>query len=161
MKNLTNLESSLFLGLSHPKRVELLRLIAHHPLCVSELVPMLGISQANVSQHLMLLRRLGLVTVESRGTQRCYSVAHPQVSSLLESSRSILLHRLGVDLESLNEEMLHEDPVCGMQITSHAAAKSVIVNHKRWYFCAVGCAKRFEKNPSAYIQKQQTKEAVL
>ena len=49
------------------KRVQIIRLLAQHPLCVGALANLLDISAGAVSQHLRILRDAGLVESERRG----------------------------------------------------------------------------------------------
>lgn len=54
--------AQLFSALSHETRLRCLLLIQNHPeLCVCELTAVTGAPQPNISRHLALLRRLGLV----------------------------------------------------------------------------------------------------
>ncbi len=77
------------------KRIELLRTIAH-PLrikileelekgvkCVSDFQDFLGISQPNVSQHLALLRRHGVIDYYVDGRLKCYFLVDPIIPDLL------------------------------------------------------------------------------
>lgn len=63
-----------FRALSEPLRLKLLNALRDGPLNVSELTARVGSSQANVSKHLALLTKLGLVTRESRGTSAYYHI---------------------------------------------------------------------------------------
>ena len=45
------------------------------------------------------------------------------------------------------------DPVCGMQVDERTAAGSSVFESRKYYFCSMGCKKKFEANPSAYIEK--------
>lgn len=63
---------------SHPQRLAILDYLgAHHRVCVRELENVLGIEQANLSQHLTLMRDKGLLTVERVGKFSYYQVAQP------------------------------------------------------------------------------------
>jgi ArsR family transcriptional regulator len=76
-------------------RVELLRVIAHpvrimilHELtkgvkCVSDLEGFLEISQPNVSQHLSLLRKHGVIDYYMDGRLRCYYLVEPMIPDVL------------------------------------------------------------------------------
>ena len=149
------LESCIFHALAHPKRVEIVHLLSEKQLSVQEIVSMVGISQANVSQHLMLLRRLGLVRSHIQKQQRIYELSSPSVSKLSTAVRHILLERTGLHEEThLNALHIHQDPVCKMQISAQMAASSSVYEGKRYYFCASGCEKRFKKNPAFYSEKE-------
>jgi YHS domain-containing protein len=44
------------------------------------------------------------------------------------------------------------DPVCKMTIDENKAAGKSEYNGKTYYFCAVGCKKKFDADPSAYVK---------
>jgi DNA-binding transcriptional ArsR family regulator len=71
-------QASVFAALADPTRLRLLRLLCsqHEPdaLCVNALVGLLGISQPAISQHLRVLKSIGLVRGERRGYHVHYSV---------------------------------------------------------------------------------------
>jgi len=52
---------------------------------------------------------------------------------------------------SINEKM-ERDPVCGMSVDPSKAAAKVEHGGKTYYFCAPGCAKRFQQAPEKYLQ---------
>src|SRR5688572_10019317 len=45
----------------------------------------------------------------------------------------------------------HIDPVCGMTVDPERAAGRSEHGGKTIYFCAAGCKRRFDENPSAYL----------
>jgi DNA-binding transcriptional ArsR family regulator len=57
----------MFKVLSVDTRVQIIRLLGQHPLCVGALANLLGITPGAVSQHLRILRDAGLVEAERRG----------------------------------------------------------------------------------------------
>ena len=57
----------LFKALSVPNRVDIIRLLQDRTLCVNALAAKLGVTPAAVSQHLRILRYVGLVVAEKRG----------------------------------------------------------------------------------------------
>lgn len=149
MKNIFVLESQIYNSLSHPKRLEILHLLSHDDLTVNEIVSMTGVAQANVSQHLTILKKLKLVKVEKQAQSRVYSLASPHVAKIFDQARTVLLERFGVrELDTLNRLHLHIDPICGMEVTSKGAASSLVHDHHRYYFCGFGCEKAFKKNIS-------------
>jgi DNA-binding transcriptional ArsR family regulator len=64
-----------FRALSEPLRLRLLNALREGPMNVGDLTLLLGCSQANVSKHLALLAKTGLVRRESRGTSVFYEIA--------------------------------------------------------------------------------------
>ncbi len=146
MKNLFQLESNLFKSLANPKRLEILHLLQHQPVTVGEIVHMSGIPQATVSQHLMVLRKLRLVKVENHAQEHHYSLSSPEVLSACSAVRELLFSHFGVgEDEAINRLHLHKDPICGMVIAVQDAASSLVFERERFYFCALGCEKKFKK----------------
>jgi len=64
-----------FAALAVPARLKLLNALRHGERCVGELTALTGCSQANVSKHLSILGRSGLVVRASRGTSAYYRIA--------------------------------------------------------------------------------------
>jgi YHS domain-containing protein len=45
------------------------------------------------------------------------------------------------------------DPVCKMEVLETKAAATSEYKGKKYYFCAVGCKKAFDKDPEKYLTK--------
>lgn len=75
--------------LANPKRLEILNLLREQEMSVDELIKTLGVSKANVSQHLALLRHANLVTVRREGLNGYYNIIDPRI---VEPCR--ILHQL-------------------------------------------------------------------
>jgi DNA-binding transcriptional ArsR family regulator len=73
-----------FRALSEPLRLKLLNALRDGPLNVGELTSLLGCSQANVSKHLTLLAKMGLVSRTSKGTSVYYQIADPRTYQLCD-----------------------------------------------------------------------------
>ena len=81
-------------ALASEKRLELLDLLAQCPRHVDALATETGMSVANVSQHLQVLRAARLVDSEKRGNQAIYRLADPSVTRLSLALRSVAESRL-------------------------------------------------------------------
>lgn len=44
------------------------------------------------------------------------------------------------------------DPVCKMQVDEKRAAATSEYMGKKYFFCAVGCKKAFDKDPGKYLK---------
>lgn len=77
-------QARLLKALQHPLRLAILNVIGEDEACVCHLSTALRASQPTVSQHLMLLRRAGLVASRREGKNVYYRQADPQVADLLE-----------------------------------------------------------------------------
>lgn len=77
-----------------PKRLEILNLLREKELSVGELVKKADIRQANLSQHLSLLREKGIVRTRRFGKTIYYSLANPKIIMAFDIIREILWERL-------------------------------------------------------------------
>jgi DNA-binding transcriptional ArsR family regulator len=62
-------------AMADPTRLRLLHALEGGEICVSDLAAQVGGSQANVSKHLAVLRKAGLVACRRDGMNVCYSIA--------------------------------------------------------------------------------------
>src|SRR5258706_304618 len=58
-------------------------------------------------------------------------------------------------MKESQEKTLERDPVCGMNVEAGKAAAKVEHSGKMYYFCAPGCAKRFQQAPEKYVRDLQ------
>jgi DNA-binding transcriptional ArsR family regulator len=79
---------------AEPRRREILRLVWDGERAVGDLVELLDLSYAGVSQHLTLLRDAGLVTVRRDGKRRLYRADHDGLGPLKEFLESFWTPRL-------------------------------------------------------------------
>ena len=49
-----------------------------------------------------------------------------------------------------------KDPVCGMDVDEATAKHTVEHDGTTYYFCAPGCKKEFERDPSYYLDPNYT-----
>ena len=94
MEAIYELQANVLRMLAHPRRLEMLHILADGPIEVGALAQRLGISQPNASQHLALLRASGLVAVERRGREMRYQLSDPAVISACDIMRGFLERRL-------------------------------------------------------------------
>ncbi len=74
-QNVTDFESlaTACKALSHPARLTILQTLALRGACIcGEIVDLMPLSQATVSQHLKILKNAGLITVKIDGLRSCY-----------------------------------------------------------------------------------------
>ncbi len=71
--------AAMFKALAHPARVAILEQLLKRKQCVcGDLVDVLPLSQATVSQHLKELKKAGLIKGEVEGTSVCYCIDEDQ-----------------------------------------------------------------------------------
>lgn len=80
--------------LSNPTRLMILNLLRDGEKSVGELARLVGARQANVSQHLAVLRQSGIVTTRKQGANIYYSVANSKIIRACDLIREVLFERL-------------------------------------------------------------------
>ena len=59
-------------ALANPKRLAILKLLEEHERSVGEIVGTLKLRQSNISQHLLLLRQVGIIKKRRKGKYLLY-----------------------------------------------------------------------------------------
>lgn len=70
--------------IAHPVRIKILEELMKGVKCVSDFEEFLEISQPNVSQHLTLLRRHGVIDFYVDGRLKCYFLVDPVIPDIIE-----------------------------------------------------------------------------
>jgi rhodanese-related sulfurtransferase len=81
-------------ALASGRRIELLDVLANGERTVEALAREVGLSVANTSQHLQVLRQAGLVAGRRQGTSIFYRLATPEVFQLWQALRTLAASRL-------------------------------------------------------------------
>jgi ArsR family transcriptional regulator len=71
--------AQLLKAFSHPTRLAILQELVGGPKCVTDMEELLPARQANISQHLAVLRYAKLVDYAQDGALRCYYLCRPQL----------------------------------------------------------------------------------
>lgn len=66
--------ASVFKALGHPARVMMVEELSRGERCVADLTALVGLDMSTVSNHLSVLRGVGIVVDDRRGTQVFYSL---------------------------------------------------------------------------------------
>ena len=82
--------AGFFRILGQPARIQILLTIGEGEACVCHLEAFLGLRQAAISQHLMLLREAGLVTANREGRNIFYRLAHPELLQVVREAALLL-----------------------------------------------------------------------
>lgn len=94
-KRIFELHAEVCKTLSHPKRLEIFDLLRDEKeMGVSELAEKLGITKANVSQHLSLMRQQNIVKTRRAGVAILYSLANPKILIAYNMLRKVLKEQL-------------------------------------------------------------------
>ena len=106
--SLRHFKAEIFQALAHPTRIAVLEQLQHGELSVSNFVENLGLEQANLSQHLAVLRARQIVVTRKAGNQVFYSLRDPLMFDLLDLMRRYFHKQVG-DSVALLDEMERAD----------------------------------------------------
>ena len=100
---LRRFKADIFQALAHPTRIAIVELLSGQELSAGALIERLGIEQANVSQHLAVLRTKQLVVNRKVGNQVFYSVRDPIIIQVLALMKTYFHAHLKEALGMLDE----------------------------------------------------------
>ncbi len=108
IKNQPEEQISKFLSLiGQPARIQILLTIGEQEACVCHLEAVLGMRQASISQHLMVLRKAGLVTTHREGRNIFYRLSRLEVIGVIQQAAQLA----GIDPDVL--QALKARPITG------------------------------------------------
>lgn len=93
-RELTQLHASVCKGLADPKRLLIINALRDGERAVSELADAAGISQANASQHLAVLREKGLVEDRRDGQWVFYRVTSQKIIQAMDLLREVMADQM-------------------------------------------------------------------
>ncbi len=95
------LHSDVCKTLANPKRQEILDCLRQNDMTVNEMVKKTGISQANLSQHLAILRAKGIVATERKGINVYYSLANSKIIQAFDLISEVLRDSLSAQSQAV------------------------------------------------------------
>ena len=101
--SLRRFKADIFQALAHPTRIAIIELLGQGELSAGDFIDRLGMEQANVSQHLAVLRSRQLVVNRKVGNQVFYSVRDPILLEVLALMRSYFQKHLAEAMAMLEE----------------------------------------------------------
>ncbi len=90
---------------TNPKRLEIISLLRDGEKTVNELAELTDVPQANISQHLTVLRQNNVVITRREGANIYYKIANPKILQACDLMREVLLEKLS-ESEKLAKRML-------------------------------------------------------
>ncbi|MFO1464477.1 MAG: metalloregulator ArsR/SmtB family transcription factor [bacterium] len=103
LEKIYELQAELCRALANPVRLRILDLISEGARSSSQLLEVLEIPKANLSQHLSVLKSAGILAERREGPFRVLSLAIPQIEQACELIRKVLAQRLEVQGRSVAE----------------------------------------------------------
>lgn len=96
------LQAGILKAMGHPTRVRIVDSLRGGERCVCEIVAELQLEQANISQHLAVLRRAGILAMRKDGMMVMYRVRCPQMFQLLDILREMIVRQVQEQLRVLS-----------------------------------------------------------
>jgi ArsR family transcriptional regulator len=84
---LRQFKADFFQALAHPTRIAIVEQLRNGELSAGALIERLGVEQANVSQHLSVLRAKNILVNRKAGNQVFYAVRDPLIIEVLDLMR--------------------------------------------------------------------------
>jgi ArsR family transcriptional regulator len=96
-------KAGIFQALGHPTRIAILEVLRDRELSARAIQEKLGIEQANLSQHLAILRSRQIVMNRKNGNQVFYSIRNPVLVEVLDIMRLYCQTSLTEAIQMLGE----------------------------------------------------------
>jgi ArsR family transcriptional regulator len=93
-KELFELHAEVCKALSSSTRLQILDVLQNNELTVGEIVSATGFLKSNISQHLALLKRLGILVSRKQGQKVFYRIADPKITQACILMRDFLMSRI-------------------------------------------------------------------
>lgn len=94
MKELYKIHAEMCKIFSNPTRLEILNLLRDKEMSVTELIEKTKLSQANISQHLSIMKSKGIVASNRNGKNIYYKLTNPKIIKAFDIIREVLKERL-------------------------------------------------------------------
>ena len=94
MNELNALHAEMCKVFTNSTRIEILNLLRDKEMSVSELIGMTRLSQANISQHLSILKSKGIVVSKRKGKYIYYRLSNPKITKAFDIIREVLAENL-------------------------------------------------------------------
>jgi len=110
-ESLRRFKADIFQALANPTRIAIVELLRDEKeVPVSTIYERLGLEQANVSQHLAILRSKQIVTGRKKGNQVFYSLRDPIIGRVLNLMQQYFQSHMNDTLEAFRNMETDEKP---------------------------------------------------
>src|SRR3989344_6449688 len=94
MKELYKIHAEMCKVFSSPTRLEILNLLRDKEMSVTELIEKTKLSQANISQHLSIMKSKGTVISDRKGKNIYYKLTNSKIIKAFDIIKEVLTERL-------------------------------------------------------------------
>ena len=93
MKKIYELHADICKIFSNAKRLEIINALKDQEVSARELIETIGLSKANLSQHMSVLRSKGVVLTRREGINVYYRIANPKIIQACHLMREVLVEQ--------------------------------------------------------------------
>ena len=94
MKELYEIHAEMCKVFSNSTRLEILNLLRDREMSVTELLEKTKLSQANISQHLSIMKSRGIVVSKRNGKNIFYRLTNPKIIKAFDIIREVLVDKI-------------------------------------------------------------------
>jgi len=88
------LQAEFCKSLSDPKRLHIIEELRGGERSVRELTETLGLKQSNTSQHLAILRKIGVISFRKEGSTVYYRLTNPKIAEACDMVHDVIAEQL-------------------------------------------------------------------
>ncbi len=83
------IEMEMFKAFSHSKRIKIIRLLCMEERSTAQLIKILKLPKANLSQHMSILKSVGLISSRKEGVQVFYKLADAKLTTVCRNMNDL------------------------------------------------------------------------
>lgn len=106
-QNIYDLQAHICAALAHPVRLQILDLLSEGEKTSTDLLKVLKLPKANMSQHLAVLKEAGIIQSRREKTYQYLSLSLPKIKEACLMVRSVLVEKIGLE-EKKRIELVQE-----------------------------------------------------
>jgi len=95
MTTTNDFQAEILKAIAQETRLSILELLRDGERCVCEIFPAINCEQSNVSRHLNMMQKAGILTRRKDGLRIFYAVKHPEVLEIIDLAAAIMRSEAG------------------------------------------------------------------
>jgi DNA-binding transcriptional ArsR family regulator len=109
-QKLRRFKAEIFQALAHPTRIAIVEMLQDREMSAGQVIEQLGLEQANISQHLAILRSRQILVNRKEGNQVFYSLRDPVLIEVLDILKRYFYSQLSQATSMLKEIRMEKRP---------------------------------------------------
>ncbi len=93
-RSIFDIQAEFCKAMANASRLQIMHVLRERPMIVNEIVAQTGFSQTTVSRQLAILRSVGVVECQRRGTEMLYHLTDEQIGEVCDLVRKVLAEQI-------------------------------------------------------------------